>query len=89
MGNTVVGILLIVIGFVALMGGIAGGIAKMFKEIQNQVKKGVVGSALTNLLPTDLIKALTGFVKALSEAPQWLALVMIGMLLIGWGAAYL
>ncbi len=89
MGNTVVGILLIIIGFVALMGGIGGGIARMFQDIQNQIKKGAFGSALTNLLPTDLIKALTEFVKALSAAPQWLALTMIGILLIGWGAAYL
>lgn len=89
MGNTVIGIILIVLGVIALFGGIAGGVAKLFLDIKNEVKKGAAGNALTDLLPTELIKALTEFLKALTAAPQWLALTVIGILLIGLGSTYL
>ncbi len=89
MGTTIVGIILIVLGVIALFGGIAGGVAKMFLDIRQQLQKGASGNALATLLPTELIKALTELVKALTAAPQWLALTVIGIILVGLGAAYL
>ena len=35
----------------------------------------------------DIIKALTEFVKALTAAPQWLALSIVGLVLVIYGAS--
>ena len=82
MGSTIVGWLLVVIGLVATVAGVGGGIATMFKEIQKKADKGAGGLAQ---LPEGLIDSLVELVKALGSAPVWLALVIIGLLLIVWG----
>ena len=79
MGTAVLGWIAIVVGLVALIGGIGGGIVKMFVEI----KKG--GAFGPGSLPTEFIKAMTKFTEALTKAPLWLALVIIGLVLLVWG----
>ena len=87
MGTPVLGWILIVIGIVALVAGIAGALAKMFAEIKKDLQgdaaraRGLGGIEL----PTEFMKALTEFMKALAAAPLWLALTIIGIFLIGWG----
>ncbi len=79
--NTVwIGIILIIVGIISTIAGIAGGIIKMFKELSG---KGPIAP------PTDFIKALTDLLKALIKAPTWLALVIIGFALIGLGGSFL
>jgi hypothetical protein len=84
MGTIVLGWLLIVVGQLAILAGVVGGITTMFQEIRRKATQGK--SFGLDLLPTEFIKALTGLVKALKDAPTWLALVIIGILLVGWGA---
>jgi hypothetical protein len=83
MDTTVLGWILIAIGLVATLAGVAGGIAAMFREIQNRARTDQ--SFGIELLPTEFIWALTEFLKALIKAPPWLALTMIGFALIAWG----
>jgi hypothetical protein len=86
MGTTVVGILLLIIGFVALLAGIGGGVAQMFKDIQKQFQAGQSGLFS---FPTQTLEALTKFIEALTKAPLWLALTILGILLIAWGGSML
>lgn len=86
MDPTLIGILLIVIGFIALLAGIGGGIAQMFKELQAKYSGGFSGP-LT--FPVQVVEALTKFVQALAKAPLWLALTVVGILLIAWGGTML
>jgi len=87
MGTTVLGIVLIVIGVIAIMAGIGGGIAKMFLELKKEAKASSFG--LADILPAKTIEALTKFLEALVKAPIWLALTIIGLLLVAAGGALL
>ena len=83
MNIAILGWILIFIGVIAIVFGIAGGIANMFKELKREASKSK--SFAIPALPTDVIKALTEFLNALVKAPVWLALVIVGILLIYWG----
>lgn len=83
MGTVVLGWILIGMGILSTGAGITGGITTMFKEIKrkaNQSRDYGPGD-----LPTEFIEALTEFLKALTQAPVWLALVFVGFVLIAWG----
>lgn len=82
MGSTVLGIVLIVIGVIAILAGIGGGVAKMFLDLKEQSRAAGFG-ALD--LPVKTMEALTSFLNALVKAPIWLALVIIGLLLVVFG----
>jgi hypothetical protein len=84
MGTLILGWLLIVVGQVAILAGLVGGITTMFQEIRRKATQGQ--SFGVDPLPTEFIKALTELVNALKDAPTWLALVIIGLVLVGWGA---
>ena len=71
----------IVIGLIALLAGIGGGIATMFKQLRPTGERGLALPAF----PTETLKALTEFLKALTAAPPWLALTIIGLILIIYG----
>jgi hypothetical protein len=86
MGTTVVGIILIVIGVLALLGGIGGGLAELFLETKKKWEQGQSG---VFDLPVETIKALKEFLDALAKAPKWLALSILGIFLIGWGGSML
>lgn len=80
----IAGILLVALGVVAVAFGVAGGIAQMIKELRKMPK---ASSGADFLKPFEtLIKALTEFLRALTHAPHWLALVFVGFLLVGGGA---
>lgn len=81
-----VGVAVIVLGLIALAGGIGGGILEMFLELQERSQ----GPALDeSLLPSGVVGALAEFTQALAAAPQWLALIVVGIFLVGWGATML
>jgi hypothetical protein len=77
------GSIIIVIGVIAIASGVGGGIATMFKEIQQRRHYGL------EMLPVEWLKALTEFLKALTKAPTWLALIVVGMALLAWGGKML
>ncbi len=83
MDTTNLGWILIAIGLVGTLAGVVGGIATMFREIQNRAMTD--RSFGVELLPTEFIWALTAFLKALIKAPPWLALTIIGFMLVAWG----
>jgi hypothetical protein len=83
MGVAILGWLLIILGVIATGAGVAGGIAAMFQEIKRRADED--GSFPVASLPVEYLKALTEFTKALTAAPVWLALVIIGFVLIAWG----
>jgi hypothetical protein len=85
MGTTILGWLLIAIGLIATVAGVGGGIAMMFRELQREAKEDKSFGFVQ--LPTDLLKALTEFLNALIKAPVWLALIMIGFVLVAWGGS--
>ena len=87
MGTTVLGIVLIVIGVIAILAGIGGGIAKMILELKKEATAGSFGVA--DILPASTLEALTKFLEGLVKAPIWLALTIIGILLVAWGGAML
>lgn len=87
MGSTILGIVLIVIGVIAIAAGVGGGIAKMFLELKKQAAGAASFGALN--LPVKTIEALTKFLETLIKAPIWLALVIVGILLVAWGGAML
>lgn len=87
MDTNILGWILIAIGLVATLAGVAGGIAAMFRQIQNRAMTD--RSFGLELLPTEFIWALTSFLKALIQAPPWLALIIIGLALIAWGGRIL
>lgn len=82
MGTVVLGWLLISIGLFATIAGIGGGVATMFREIQRKVDKDRSYGGVP--FPTEFLRALTEFIKALSHAPVWFALTLIGFVLIAW-----
>ncbi len=80
MFNTVlVGWIIVVLGIIAVMAGIAGAIVELIKNIQGR-KKG------TNYdMPTDILTALRLLIEALVSAPVWLVLLIFGFALIVYG----
>ena len=76
----VIRVVLALLGLIAIGAGIIGGIVTMFKEILRK-RKGEE-CVPVDLLPTAFIEALTQLLEALIKAPAWLALVIIGILLI-------
>jgi hypothetical protein len=47
------------------------------------------GFGLDDVLPAKTLEALTKFLEALIKAPIWLALIIIGILLVAWGGTML
>jgi len=88
MGNTILGIVLIVIGVLALLAGVTGGIATLFLDIRKRARDDRASGGV-ELLPVEYIKALTEFLNALVKAPQWLILAIVGVGLIVWGGTML
>ncbi|HEX8091090.1 MAG TPA: hypothetical protein VF762_19705 [Blastocatellia bacterium] len=87
MSFVILGWILIVVGVIAIIAGVAGGIAEMFKQIKHKAANAkAFGPAM---LPTDFLKALTAFLNALVKAPLWLALVFVGIALVAWGVVML
>lgn len=86
MNTGILGWVLIAVGVVAIVAGIGGGIARMFLELKAQAGAGKSFGPSGIELPTELLKALTEFLGALVKAPVWLALVVIGIALVAWGA---
>jgi hypothetical protein len=80
MASIIFNVILEVLGIIAIAAGLVGGITTMFKEIQKKVDEGK-GFGLIQL-PTEFIKALTALLEALMKAPVWLALVILGILLV-------
>jgi hypothetical protein len=87
MGTTILGWVLIVVGVIAVIAGVGGGIAKMFKEILRKADEN--SSYGFSFLPSEYIEALTEFLNALIKAPPWIALIIIGFALIAWGGIIL
>jgi hypothetical protein len=84
MNTEILGWALIIIGVIAILGGVSGGIAKLVKDIfsSGQPKSfSDLGAA------AEFITALTSFLNALIRAPIWLALIIIGIFLIAWGGS--
>lgn len=81
-----VGAAVIVLGLLAMAGGIGGGILQMFLELQQELSGPALGEPS---MPTGVIDALVVFMQALAIAPQWLALTILGIFLVGWGASML
>ena len=84
MSQTVVGVVLVVLGVIAIAAGIGGGIAQMVKDLK-KTAAGPQAGALTDLLPTETLKAFTEFVKTVGQQPVWLGLVAVGILLVFMG----
>jgi hypothetical protein len=75
----IVRIILEVLGIIAIGAGIVGGIVTMFKKIAQKGDKeqlSIIGEL------TAFINALIQLLQALVAAPIWLALVIIGILLV-------
>jgi len=83
--ETVVALVVMAVGLVVLLFGVAGGILQMFAEI----KKGQGQTIGVMEFPGQIIDALIKFLEALAKAPLWLALVAIGLFLLVWGASLL
>jgi hypothetical protein len=88
MGNTILGVVLIVAGVLALLAGVAGGVLTLFLDIRKRVREERAAGAI-ELLPLEYVKALTEFLNALVKAPQWLILMIVGVGLIVWGSTML
>lgn len=80
----VVGILLMTLGLVALTFGVGGGITKMIYEIRHAARATADFDPFASL--EKVLKAVTELLNALAKADRWLALVVIGFLLVGAGA---
>jgi hypothetical protein len=75
----IVGWVVIVLGIVATLAGIAGAIVQLIKDLEK--RKG--GPKYD--LPTDLLTALRLLIEALISAPVWLVLLIFGFGLIVYG----
>ena len=70
-----VGAAVILIGLIAMAGGIAGGILKMLVDLQKEANTPGFDAVS---VPTQMMEALVEFMQALASAPQWLALTILG-----------
>ncbi|MGZ6316635.1 MAG: hypothetical protein ACXWNQ_05195 [Anaerolineales bacterium] len=75
----VLGWIVIVLGVVATLAGIAGAVAQMMRNYASRK-----GTSL-NDLPTDFIEAITQLIQTLIQAPIWLVLVILGFALLVYG----
>ncbi len=75
---------LVGIGIVFLILSAVGAILSLAQGTGRVSALGVDSNPLGGI--TKFIEALTAFLKALTSAPQWLALIIIGVLLIFLGA---
>ncbi len=73
------GWVVIVLGLVATLAGIAGAIAQMMKDFADRK-----GSSVSDL-PTRFVEALQKLIETLIKAPTWLVLLIFGFALIVWG----
>ena len=74
-----VGWVVVALGIIATIAGIAGAIAQLIKNLQK--RQG--GSRFD--LPTDIFTALRLLIEALISAPVWLVLLIFGFALIVYG----
>ena len=74
MDSAILGWIIISIGLVSMATGVIGGILRMVKGLRRS------DNAMSYGLGIDL-NALAKLVEALSKAPVWLALVIVGVLL--------
>ena len=84
----VLGIILIVIGIISLGFGIAGAIKQMFATIKKDLDEGR-SAGIEDVLTPKMVEALTKFLKALSAAPIYLILILLGLGLVIWGSTML
>ena len=77
--TVIIRIILEVLGLIAVGAGLVGGIVALFKKI---AQKGEAEQISTIDELTAFIRALTQLLQALITAPVWLALVIIGILLV-------
>ncbi len=77
--SVTLGWVVIVIGIIATLAGVAGAIVQLIKNLES--KKG--GAKYD--LPTDILTALRLLIEALIQAPVWLVLLIFGFALIVWG----
>ena len=75
MGSVFLGWVLIVLGVIFMMLGAGAAAKELLTRKEEERPEGVI----------DIIKALTEFVKALTAAPQWLALSIVGLVLVIYG----
>ncbi len=76
----IVGWIVIALGIIATIAGVAGAIAQLLKMLQK--KEG--GSKFD--VPTDILTALRLLIEALIAAPVWLVLLLFGFALIVFGS---
>jgi F0F1-type ATP synthase membrane subunit a len=84
----VIGILLIIVGIIIVLAGIAAALAEMFTKGTKVRLLGDEGKQ-KNILEM-ILDAIPAIIKALAEAPKWLAICLIGIALIagGWYIGY-
>jgi flagellar biosynthesis protein FlhB len=75
----IIRLILEILGLIAIGAGLVGGIATMFKQI---AKKTDEDKLITIDELTAFIQALIQLLQALVAAPIWLALVIIGIVLV-------
>ena len=75
----IIRLILEVLGLIAIGAGIVGGIVTMFKEIARKQEQDRI-TAINDL--TAFIQALIQLVQALAKAPVWLALVILGIVIV-------
>ena len=79
-GSVVVGWILIVLGILFVLGGLASAVAQ---ELRRAAPGRFAGHAAE---PAEFVAALSPLIEALARAPLWLALTAVGFLLIVFGA---
>ena len=79
-GSVVVGWILIVLGILFVLGGLASAIAQELRRAAPGRLSGLEAG------PADFLAALSALIEALGRAPLWLALTTVGFLLIVFGA---
>jgi hypothetical protein len=73
-----VGWIIIVVGIIATIAGVVGGIVQLLKDIQS--RKGSISD-----LPVEFLQALQALIEALTRAPVWLVLLIFGFALTVYG----
>ncbi len=79
MNPVLAGWIIIVLGILATLAGIAGAILQLIRNLENKRSKSKFD------LPTDLLTALRLLIEALISAPVWLVLLIFGLALIVYG----
>ncbi len=84
----VLGILFMIVAIISVLAGIAAALAKMFTK-ETRVK--LLGDEQEQKSTLEkMLDAIPAIIKALAEAPKWLAICLIGIALIagGWYIGY-